>query len=142
MHPGTLVPNVDHFKKIFVNPGAGEGILKERFMGFGRTGRYYHPVKPFLLDHLPHLVLGILGTTEHILLGKYYAGQTLCKLHHRRNIHNAGDVGAAAAYENTDTRCIPSNIPFLRNLSLPGQRPAGLGKETAGHPCRRTGIHH
>ena len=60
MHPGVLVTNVCHFKKIRIQSHFTDGLLEERFMGTRRASSHHHPVEVVLLYDLPHLLLGVL----------------------------------------------------------------------------------
>ena len=52
MYPGTLIADIAHLEKVFVDPCIGHSFLEEGFMGPGRTGGHHHPVQPLIFDNL------------------------------------------------------------------------------------------
>ena len=86
VHPGALIANIGHFKKIFVDPRIEYRFLKERFMGAGRAGRYNHPIQILLFNNLGYLFLGILGAAEEIIFSKDDIGQGFGVFDYIRNL--------------------------------------------------------
>jgi hypothetical protein len=44
MHPGIMVADIGHLKKVFVQAGIIHSFLEQRLMGTGGTGRHDNPV--------------------------------------------------------------------------------------------------
>ena len=53
MNPGILVPDIGHFKQIFVQAAGLKGFHENGFMGLGGAGGHHHPVQPVFPDQLP-----------------------------------------------------------------------------------------
>ena len=101
MHPRTLVADVRHLKEVFVEPGIGQGLLEERFVGEGTAGSHNDLVQFLVPDDLGHLLLGVLRATEEVMFDMNDVRQILGIFRHPRDIYHTGDVGPAAADEYT-----------------------------------------
>ena len=64
MHPGPLVTNVGHLKKVLVQASLFDGFLESWFMRARRARGHHYPVQVVLFDALLNQFLGILGTSE------------------------------------------------------------------------------
>ena len=77
MYPGTLVPNICHFKEVFVDSCVGQCFLEKRLMGLWRAGCYNYPGQALFFYYLGYLVLCVLRATEHVVLYIDNPGQAL-----------------------------------------------------------------
>ena len=111
--PGTVFPDVGHFKKKGVQARLSEGILENRFMGSGGAGSNDHPVEVFFFDGFNHPLDGIDGAAEGVFLGVNNPPQGLSVCHHIGRRHAFNDIGTAVAHKHTDPWGFPPDIPFL-----------------------------
>ena len=61
VHPRILVADIDHFEKIFVQPGIDQGFLKQRFVSPGGAGGHHNAVQVLFPNDPGDGVLGILA---------------------------------------------------------------------------------
>ena len=83
----------------------------------------------------------VLRAGEHALFGPGHARQGLGVLHHRRHVHHAGDVDAAAADEGADARRLRRDVALGRELPLAGKGVAGRRQQRRDLGCRRGALH-
>ena len=60
MNPGIMVSDVCHFKKVFVQPGLDQRLLKKTFMGLWRASGHHDTIEPSFPNFPGQAFLGIL----------------------------------------------------------------------------------
>ena len=140
--PGVLVPDVGHLEEALVEPGLPHGLLEEGFVGPWGAGGHHHPVEPLLLYGGGHLLDGVLGAGEEVVLDEGHPREPPGVLRHLLHVHHPGDVDAAVADEDPDPGGLGIDVPFRRKLPGLGLAPAGGGQEGLGLRRRAAGLHH
>jgi hypothetical protein len=115
MHPGALIPDIDHLEKIGVQARLFTGTSKKRFMGPRGAGGDHDAVKSLLLDSLFDLINAALGTGIEVPLYESDEGKVFrifCEFFH---IQISGDIGAAVADKYPDPDVLI--FPFRQRLA-------------------------
>ena len=140
MNPGIVIPDIGHFKQIFVQTGVDQGFLEQGFMGFGGTGRHHDPVQIFLFDDADQIVLCVLGTGIEVVGCKLHIGKGRRILRNRWNIDDAGNVDAASADKYADTGPLAGNIDFRNNFLCLGKGISCQAQNFSRHCRSSAGI--
>ena len=80
----------------------------------GTAGRYYDPVKVFLLDSLDHLFLRVGGTGIEVLFGMDHIRNGFGIFNDCGDIHHTSDIGTAAADKDADSRFLFGDLGLRR----------------------------
>ncbi len=112
MSPGALLPEVHLDVLIGIEASALDHGPEGEEMELGRAGsddKTVDVVVPYFVDHL---LLGGVGTGEHVGPGHHYSRLVLDALSYLLNIHVVGDVATAVAKENGDSSLAHPAAPF------------------------------
>ncbi len=118
MDPGVLVPDIRHFKKIFVKACIDQCLLEQGLVSLGRAGGNHNPVQVLLLDHLGNGLLGICRTGKQIVGDILHVGERSCVITHFGNVHHPSDIDAAMANKYADARPFSGDLFFFRDLDM------------------------
>jgi hypothetical protein len=102
VHPGVLVPDIGHLKEVLVQAGLPDGLLEQGLMGPGEQEATTTRLRLCSSDHLLHLVLGVLGAGEQVVLHMDHIGQGGGIFPDRRDIGHPADIDAAVADKDPD----------------------------------------
>ncbi len=126
MHPGILIADVGHFKEILVEADLEQGFSKQIFVGVWGTGGNQHAVDTLFLDDFRHMHLSVLGASKEVVLYMHHIWQSSGVFSNRGHVHNAANIDAAVANENTDTGLFFTNVPLLWQFLDFGLGPTNL----------------
>ena len=132
MHPGILIANIGHFKKILVQAAGFDGLHKNRLVGFGRTGGHNNPVELVFFDDLLHPILGILAAGEQILSCVNNIRKGFGIFFHVLDVDDSGDVDTAIADKDADPWLLIRQINLSGDFHTFGKGIAGRVQKTSG----------
>jgi hypothetical protein len=101
VHPGTVLADVYHLKKVRINSCLLATGTKDGLMCAGCTGGHYNSVQALLFDDLLDLRRALLRTGKHIGLHHRHIRQSICISTQIFDVQYARDIDSAMAYKNT-----------------------------------------
>ena len=130
VHPGVLLPDVDHGHVVRVEPAVGRGDAEGVLMQVRGAGGNDDAVEVVLLDVVADQVLAGVGAHVLVVAGDDHVDQAGGVLGDFLAVHDSGDVGAAVADVDADSN---------RSVALRhGRAPPGWPGTTCGPaPCLR-----
>jgi hypothetical protein len=119
MDPGTLIPDIGHFEKVFIQSGFTQTFLKKGLMGPGGTGSHNSPIKPLFPDDLLHRFLTVGGTGEEVVIGMGHSGQGAGIFRGCIYIHHPGNIDPAMTDKDPDLVFFLIHFPFRGKGHVP-----------------------
>jgi hypothetical protein len=114
--PGILLADVGVLVQVLVQPGAREGPAEGQLVQAGGAGRDDDAVELEVLDLLLDERLAGIGADEHVGRREDDIRKAANLFGHSLHIHDVGDVAAAVADEDADTRLLTSSVPRRMRL--------------------------
>ena len=116
MDPRILIPDIRHFKQVFIETASFKGLHEHLLMGFGAAGGDHNAVE-FVFDYFfLNFVLGVLAAGKQILISISYMGKCTCIFFDCRNINNPSDVDTAVADKDTDSGFLALYVDLVGNF--------------------------
>ncbi len=142
MDPGTLITDIGHLKKVFIQASFSDGLLEQRLMGSGSARGDDHPIQIVLLYHFLYLLLGILGASVEIVLSVDYIREGFGILHNLGHSHVPTDIDPTVANKYSYSEFLSGDVFFGHVFLLSDQSIASRGKQSGSSSCRSACLHH
>jgi hypothetical protein len=102
MNPGTLFPDVGHFKKVRIESCRVNGLPVGRFVHPGRASSDDYPVNAAVSDIVLNQVLAGVGTHVLIISGDGDMGKGFGKCRHLFDVNRCRNIDSAMTDKNAD----------------------------------------